>query len=250
MSPVENLSFIITEIDSGLQGDGSLAGAGFSDTVVVSILPTYTSSVPAGSSVTGAGTAVSPFINSNPLSYDANFPGGNLHISLAGPITTFTLQYLCGIIQLGGSQLIHMSNIRFEGACSTDSPTRNPTDRPTESPTNTPTAIPIASRTLSPTTASPTATPTDSPTESPTNTPTTSKPTMAGCPSKWVAGATYVAGSLVSMNDASGNSQILMCKSTAAMPTLDKLCNQAGFEPFSTAYGGAWQHAWEVIEPC
>ena len=65
LSPVENLSFIITEIDSGLQGDGSLAGAGFSDTVVVSILPTYTSSVPAGSSVTGAGTAVSPFGNSN-----------------------------------------------------------------------------------------------------------------------------------------------------------------------------------------
>jgi hypothetical protein len=34
---------------------------------------------------------------------------------------------------------------------------------------------------------------------------------------------------LVSMNDASGISQILRCKSTAAMPTLDKLCNQVGY---------------------
>jgi len=74
--------------------------------------------------------------------------------------------------------------------------------------------------------------------------------TTPGCPSKWVAGATYVAGSLVSMNDASGNSKILKCKSTAAMPTLDKLCNQVGYEPYSTTYGGAWAHAWEVIGPC
>ena len=79
--------------------------------------------------------------------------------------------------------------------------------------------------------------------------PTTACPTSVGstpgCPSIWVAGAEYVAGSLVSMN-----CQILRCKSTAAMPTLDKLCNQAGYEPFSTAYGGAWQHAWEVVGPC
>jgi len=67
----------------------------------------------------------------------------------------------------------------------------------------------------------------------------------AGCPSKWVVGTAYVAGSLVSKNG-----QILKCKSTAAMPTLDKLCNQVGFEPFSTTYGGAWAHAWEVIGPC
>jgi hypothetical protein len=66
-----------------------------------------------------------------------------------------------------------------------------------------------------------------------------------GCPSMWVAGAAYVAGSLVSMNG-----QILKCKSTAAMPTLDLLFNQVGFEPFSVLYGGAWQHAWEVVEPC
>jgi hypothetical protein len=76
---------------------------------------------------------------------------------------------------------------------------------------------------------------------------TTPVPTLPqpGCPSKWLAGADNVAGSLVSMNG-----QILRCKSTAAMPALDKLCNQVGFEPFSTAYGGAWQHAWEVVGPC
>ena len=38
-----------------------------------------------------------------------------------------------------------------------------------------------------------------------------------GCPSEWVVGTAYVAGSLVSKNG-----QILKCKSTAAMPTLDK----------------------------
>ena len=63
--------------------------------------------------------------------------------------------------------------------------------------------------------------------------PSTAAPasTKSGCPSKWVAGAVYVAGSLVSMN-----CQILRCKSTAAMPTLDKLCNQVGFEPFSVLW--------------
>jgi hypothetical protein len=70
-------------------------------------------------------------------------------------------------------------------------------------------------------------------------------PPQLGCPRKWIAGADYVAGSLVSMNG-----QILRCKSTAAMPTLDKLCNQVGYEPFSAVYGGAWQHAWEVVGPC
>jgi hypothetical protein len=74
---------------------------------------------------------------------------------------------------------------------------------------------------------------------------TSSGSTQPGCPSKWLAGAEYVAGSLVSMNG-----QILRCKSTAAMPTLDKLCNQVGYEPFSIVYGGAWQHAWEVVGPC
>ena len=69
--------------------------------------------------------------------------------------------------------------------------------------------------------------------------------TKPGCPSKWVAGTEYIAGSLVSMNE-----KILRCKSTAAMPTLDKLCNQVGYKPFSLVYGGAWQHAWEFIGPC
>jgi hypothetical protein len=160
--PIYSLTFFITDIDNGLEGDGQ-AGAGFSDTVVVSTdvastTPTYTSSVPAGSTV----TAVSPFMNSNPLSYDTNSTGGNLQISMAGPITTFTLQYLCGSIQLGGSQLIHMSNIRFEGACSTDSPTRTPTDSPSASQIDS-TSSPTASPSKSPTTSSPTAIPTDSP---------------------------------------------------------------------------------------
>jgi len=210
--PIYSLSFFITDIDNGLEGDGQ-AGAGFSDSVVVSNPPTYTSSVPAGSTVTGAGTAVSPFMNSNQLSYGSNSTGGNMQISLVGPITTFSFQYLCGSIQLGGSQLIHMSNIRFEGACSADSPSASSST-------------------------------------SPSNSPTTSGGSMPGCPSKWVAGAVYVAGSVVSMKDASMNWQILRCKSTAAMPTLDKLCNQAGYEPFSELYGGAWQHAWEVVGPC
>jgi hypothetical protein len=50
-------------------------------------------------------------------------------------------------------------------------------------------------------------------------------PTVAvvkpGCPNEYVVGTTYVAGSLVSKNG-----QILKCKSTAAMPTLDKRCKQ------------------------
>jgi hypothetical protein len=180
-SPVENLSFIITDIDNGLQGDGSFKGSGFSDTVVVSIPLTYTSTVPFGSTVTGAGTSALPFINSNSASYGTTSPGGNLQISMAGPITTFTLKYLCGSIQQGFTQRIHMSNIKFDGACPTESPTRTPTARPTQSPTTTkPTSPPItASPSTSPTTSTPTTSrPTQSPTTSkPTDTPTTSKPT-------------------------------------------------------------------------
>jgi hypothetical protein len=96
------LTFFITDIDNGLEGDGQ-AGSGYSDTVVVSNPLTFTSAVPGGSTVVGAGTSVSPFSNSNSASYSNTSPGGNLQISMAGPITTFSLQYLCGRIQLGGS---------------------------------------------------------------------------------------------------------------------------------------------------
>lgn len=68
---------------------------------------------------------------------------------------------------------------------------------------------------------------------------------QGACAPEWQLGAPYVAGSLVSKG-----CQLFKCKFTAAMPTLDKLCNQVGFEPLSTAWGGGWQHAWESLGDC
>jgi hypothetical protein len=121
------LSSIIINIDNSLESDGS----GFSDNVVVSnpSLTDFTSTVPAGSTVTGNGTALLPFMNSNQQSYDGrNSPGGNLKITMAGPLTTFTLKYISGSIQNGTAQpmlssgliqnrtaqRIHLSNMVFE----------------------------------------------------------------------------------------------------------------------------------------
>ena len=78
-----------------------------------------------------------------------------------------------------------------------------------------------------------------------TATTTDTRNLLQGCAPEWQLGATYVAGSLVSKG-----CQLFKCKFTAAMPTLDKLCNQVGFEPLSTAWGGGWQHAWESLGNC
>ena len=73
--------------------------------------------------------------------------------------------------------------------------------------------------------------------------PTTLSPTttQAGCPSAWVSGAVYAAGSMVS---AGGKS--FMCK---AHP-MSLFCGQAGYEPNTEAFGGAYKLAWTSVGTC
>ena len=115
-APIYELSFIITDIDSGLTGDGEAVDEGFSDRVVILTAGGYTSTVPTGSTVTGAGTVDSPFMNNNVHSYQTDSPGGNLKISMAGPLSTFTIKFSNGSIQNGSSQRIHLTNVLFKGA--------------------------------------------------------------------------------------------------------------------------------------
>ena len=114
-APIYELSFIITDIDNGLTGDGD-GDEGFSDRVVILSSKGYTSTVPTGSTVNGAGTAASPFMSNNVQSYNTDSPGGNLKISMAGPLSTFTIKFSNGLVQNGFSQRIHLTNILFKGA--------------------------------------------------------------------------------------------------------------------------------------
>ena len=111
-APIYELSFIITDIDNGLTGDGD-GDEGFSDRVVILSSKGYTSTVPTGSTVNGAGTAASPFLNNNEQSYSTGSPGGNLKISMAGPLSTFTIKFSNGLVQNGSSQRIHLTNMLF-----------------------------------------------------------------------------------------------------------------------------------------
>jgi hypothetical protein len=110
------LSFIITDIDNGLTGDGEDGDEGFSEHVVIFPAGGYTSTVPTGSTVTGAGTAASPFMNSNVQGYHTDSPGGNRKISMAGPLSTFTIKLSNGSVKNGSSQRIHLTSMLFKGA--------------------------------------------------------------------------------------------------------------------------------------
>ena len=114
-APIYELSFIITDIDNGITmtGDGEAGDEGFSERVVILPSGGYTSKVPTGSTVTGAGTATSPFMNNNVHSYHTDSPGGNLKISMAGPLSTFTIKFSNGSIQNGSSQRIHLTSMLF-----------------------------------------------------------------------------------------------------------------------------------------
>jgi len=115
-APIYELSFIITDIDNGLTGDGEAGDEGFSERVVILPAGGYTSTVPTGSTVNGAGTDASPFMNNNVQSYHTDSPGGNLKISMAGPLSTFTIKFSNGSVQNGSSERIHLTNILFKGA--------------------------------------------------------------------------------------------------------------------------------------
>jgi hypothetical protein len=120
--PVQDISFVITDIDN-------LSGA-WSDRITVNTAG-FTSSLPTGSSVIGVGatgngtggttpdgnggsdTATGAFRNSaDNTNFNNTQPNGNLQLDFAGPISSFSLRFWCGGYQ-SSNQLINIGNINF-----------------------------------------------------------------------------------------------------------------------------------------
>lgn len=88
--PLTNLRFSVTDIDRIWATSGT---RDFIDGVSLTSPSPFTFSAPAGSSVTGSGTAGSPWQNQNNVNYPEDGPGGQIDIVFPGPVTTFTLRY-------------------------------------------------------------------------------------------------------------------------------------------------------------
>ena len=81
---VSDLSFLVTDLDNTGTHDERLAVLG----------PAFTRSVPLGSDCVGAGTVTNPIRNAVPGDPDpVDGFAGNVRIGIAGPTTSFTLQF-------------------------------------------------------------------------------------------------------------------------------------------------------------
>jgi hypothetical protein len=110
---VYSVSFMITDIDN-------LSGSWQDRVIVVSPASgSYSYSMPTGSTVigngqsTGSTTTTGPFRNSVASNnYPNTSPGGNVQITMPGPLTTFTFNWESAIGG-GTTHLIRMGNISF-----------------------------------------------------------------------------------------------------------------------------------------
>lgn len=86
---VSNLRFSITDIDRVW----TTTTRDFIDGVSLTSSSRFTATVPSGSTVTGAGTAASPWRNSTEGNKSEDAPGGQIDITFTGPVQTFTIRY-------------------------------------------------------------------------------------------------------------------------------------------------------------
>lgn len=86
---VRNLRFSITDIDR-VWAPGAYD---FIDGVSLTSSSPFTSRAPSGSTVTGAGTSSSPWRNSQDGNKSEDGPGGQIDITFAQPVQSFTLRY-------------------------------------------------------------------------------------------------------------------------------------------------------------
>lgn len=104
-APVKSVSFSFFDIDN-LTGN-------WSDRIVILTTP-FGYAIPATSTITGNGTAATPFQNSQS---NANLPNtsgaGNVTVSLAGPLSAFSFTFGCGAVAGGQNQLINIGDISF-----------------------------------------------------------------------------------------------------------------------------------------
>lgn len=87
--PIRNLRFSITDIDRAW----TTTNRDFIDGVSLTSSAAFTSSVPSGSQVTGAGTASSPWQNSTEGNKSEDGPGGQIDITFTGTVQSFTIRY-------------------------------------------------------------------------------------------------------------------------------------------------------------
>ena len=107
--PVSNLTFSVYDIDATI-GSGWIDGVSFSSGF---------SATSTGATLTGTGTAASPFQPSQPAT-TGNLSGsdarGNVTVSYAGPLTSFTITYTnvyTGTNSVSGNQGIGVSDLTF-----------------------------------------------------------------------------------------------------------------------------------------
>lgn len=86
-----NVRFSITDIDRVWRTGN--ATRDFLDGVVLESAAARTFSIPGGSTVTGAGTAASPWFNSVDGNKNEDAPGGQVDVVFPGPMRSFTLRY-------------------------------------------------------------------------------------------------------------------------------------------------------------
>ncbi|PPF72658.1 MULTISPECIES: hypothetical protein [unclassified Pseudoclavibacter] len=87
-----NVRFSITDIDRLWRAGNGLT-RDFLDGVVLESAAPRTFSIPSGSTVTGAGTATSPWYNSVDGNKAEDAPGGQVDVVFAGPVRSFTVRY-------------------------------------------------------------------------------------------------------------------------------------------------------------
>ncbi|WP_188778026.1 hypothetical protein [Marmoricola endophyticus] len=84
--PVYSLSFLITDLDYNANQ--------YRDGMAVTSTAAYTTTVPSGSTVVGAGTTASPFQSSASAAYDNNTgTAGNIRLTFAGPVNSVQFIY-------------------------------------------------------------------------------------------------------------------------------------------------------------
>ncbi len=102
--PVYNLRFTIFDIDE--------SAGNWQDFVSLSSPAAFTFTQPAGATATGAGTAANPWVGHTNVGGTSD--AGNVNVTFAGPVSTFTLTFLSGPNpNNGAAQFVALSNFRF-----------------------------------------------------------------------------------------------------------------------------------------
>lgn len=108
-SPVWNLQFTIFDIDRNL---AAAPATGFQDKVYLTSSAAFTFTQPAGGLPTGVGTSGNPWVGTTNTAVPDNSNLGNVSVTFAGPISSFSMTFLSGNL-LNRQQSVGISNLTF-----------------------------------------------------------------------------------------------------------------------------------------